>query len=61
MDINTIEEQAGGRDLLSRHLTVTAEAEQHGFSEVAANANYVWHLHEIALEALQEYLGQVRQ
>jgi hypothetical protein len=50
-----------GRDLLDKHLLVIAAAESQGFPEIAAQANEVWSLHEIILDALTEYLAQVTE
>jgi len=61
MHSNTSIEIQAGRDLLTRHLLLTAEAEESGFPEIADEANNVWSLHEQAIERLERELAEVRQ
>jgi hypothetical protein len=49
------------RELLDKHLLVLAAAETKGHLELAALANKIWTLHEIVIDALNEYLSQVTE
>jgi hypothetical protein len=60
MQINTTDIEGLGRDLLDQHLTVLAEAESRGFTEIIAQMNYLWSLHASGIATAQEYLYKSR-